>query len=429
MEQIIYMSSCAAAGKGETMSETKRRNYNGLIFWVVKRELRGSGFACLRAIAYYLPVLLIFLVLLVSGAIRFDNQQTFLRGMEYAAIRITEEENLKDDAGAADFADFQVFDGTAAAAENRRELLLYKYQYQTQIFRPRRVDVNYAAGYFNALSSVDQQTNTLQLRDDEAAVSYDTAQALHLKTGDEMLLVSADSASYIPVTIREIFPTKYKAGEIGETGTVLLGNGFWDTDSEGTAFFDGSTYWTFLRENEGVQVNGTIPEQDLPEAGAADRMADSELLSLDMELTEAEPGKALLKAGAEEGITPSLLFPVLGLLLLIRIVIRELSQRFARKEYVMAVWTAQGTGIGFWRRIFFLAELTLLSISSFAALVLYKYLFIQMLVGEYMRWELLLQLWCIMTAGAIPLILIILYGQRSKWEQWDLAGLLAGDTQ
>ena len=293
-----------------------------------------------KTICYLVLVLSIMLILSSADRVRYDNQLRFLNRSGYCSV--------SEDVPVSQ-ASFYVFQGEAALTEDVRGALICRYEAAAEIFLMIRDHPDFDHSPFTRTNL--QKNNPDSLKEGEALISYDLSRRLHVRKGDNIMLFPWEGEGEITVRVAGIMNTKYRRGEIGYTGTILL---------------RGS-----LERISGIFDDGTGVAYYTDETGS---------LSIEEEKRECR-GPANLKGMFG---SPDVLFPLSAFLLLGLVLVREC--RRLRKSWVkrFLVLTRCGAGMHIGSRSICLMGCLLLVPSLWAASFLYRVVFMNLIAGEYM---------------------------------------------
>ena len=328
-------------GKENTKSwRGKARGWMDLEWLILKRMFLEDWRTYAKTICYLILVLSLMLILSSADRVRYDNQLRFLKGAGYRSVT--------EDVPALK-ASFYVFDGEAALTEDVRGALIYRYEAAAQIFLITEEHPDFEHTPFTEANL--QGNDPAGLKDGEALISYDLSRRLHVRAGDTIMLFPWEGEGEVSVRVAGVMKTKYKRGEIGYTGTILLR----DNRDSTLQVFPGGSGLVFHADETGT-------------------------LSIEEEKRECRALSSNLSAIA----SIDLLFPVCAFALLGFVLVREsrrIKRRWTRRFQVMRLCGAC-EGIG-GRSIALMSGLLLVP-ALWAASVLYRVLFMDLLAGEYM---------------------------------------------
>lgn len=332
---------------------------NGIVSLYLKREGRNNYFYYMRQVLYLIPILAIILMFSSTQNIKYANQYIFLKNTSYESISTGRNISVSDNM-------FKVYEGKIAIVEDVRGVPVYEKQYECSVFGITQVDYDFEHTYFSKanMEGIDLE----DLGTDEIAISYDVAKRLDAKVGDFVTLVKTGSETKYQYKVKGIFKTKYTYEKMGASGTVVIKD---NTALEEMYDFE---YYRFSDENDGN-------------------------ISKDMELRECN----FLDLPTKSVIMVNLVFPLIGIILLVILLYREIRHLVAKMTYDFTVLTVCGVKGTHINKIIFFLEGIVGALSSIGTLIVYKYLVMEKLVGEYVTFRI-----CILYFVIINIIIALI---------------------
>lgn len=359
---------------------------NKIIGLYIGSEWKKHWLSNLRQILFLVPIISISLLMSTLQNIKYINQSDFLNSVNYKSItksaEITEEKNV-----------FKVYDGSLAVVEIVRNANVYRNYYHCQIFNLMQNNYDFENTYFTKMNM--EGYNPLDLKEDEIIISYDTAKKLNVGLNDTISLVSFNGKEMISYTIKGIMKTKYAYNKIGSAGTAIIND---STNDKLAELYPNSNYYTFNKDTESELSNITLEQEKW----------ESNFLNL--------PQMSVLVVNG--------VFPCLGLMLIFIIIFREIGRKFKAKKKDFSILMSLGLD----RNVIILmlsgTQLIIICLSSILAILLYKYLFVQKLIGQYVSYILTGKLFVLcMIIGCIAIYINVHFIKRSLM-QLDIVKLL-----
>lgn len=349
------------------------------LFWLyVKSELRNKKGKYIKQCLYLIPIIVVTLVLSSTQNIKYYNQKEFLEGVGYTSIdtdAISGAENT-----------VEVYDGDIAVVRDVRNVMVYDFQYSCQLFNIVRADMDFSKTYFTK-----ENLNNFNLEDlgaRELVISYDVAKRLKVDIGDKVCLISYGSDKYIEYTVKGIMKTKYKYGEIGVTGTVIVKRENSD----------------ILQEMYGEAAHYTFTEDTLGDISIEDEMRECNVLGL--------PVMSVLVV--------NVIFPVLGGILLTIIASREINSMMGKMKYSWAVLVSQGAEAKLLGRSLILIEGIVFLIAITVSMFLYKYVFLEKMIGHFISMRVFVRYYIILVAAGIAIIVLSIGNLLDKMKEINI---------
>jgi hypothetical protein len=291
--------------------------------------------------------------------IKYINQREFLDNLDYASIKVSD--SVVDEKNT-----FEVYQGKAAVVKDVRGVSVYKELYECEIFNICNEDYDFSQTYFSKKNV--NGFSLMDLKENEIIISYDTAKRLKVKAGDVISFIKTASGARnerIEFVIKGIMQTKYKYEQIGNIGTVIIRMG--DTGRI-KQFFQSIKYYTFTGEE-----NGTITKK--------------------AELNNCN----FLELPTESVLVVNVIFPCAGLVLVLLILHREMKRVIAKMNYNYSVLVSIGMEKKEFLKGLMVIEGNIFILSIIGALLLYKYVLMQKLIGEFISYKTLVIFFCILS--------------------------------
>lgn len=312
---------------------------NGIVSLYLNREIKSHFLYYLRQILYLVPILAIILMFSSTQNIKYANQYIFLSNTSYESIQTGRNISITDNT-------FKVYEGQIAIVEDVRGVTVYDKQYDCSVFGIVQVNYDFEHTYFSKdnMEGIDLDS----LGSDEIAVSYDVAKRLDVNVGDVVTLMKTGSEDLHNYKVKGIFKTKYTYEKMGASGTVVI------QDNEKLEKMYDYEYYHFSDNNDGNIIK-------------------------DMEISECN----FLDLPTKSVIMVNLVFPFIGIMLLVVLLQREIRHLVGKMTYDFAVLTVCGVKPLHINKIIFVLEGIVGIVSSIGTLIVYKYLVMEKLIGEY----------------------------------------------
>lgn len=347
---------------------------SGIVSLYLKREVRSNYLYYLRQVLYLVPVLAIILMISSTQNIKYTNQYIFLNNTSYQSISTGSDVKDTDNS-------FKVYEGKIAVVEDVRGVPVYKKQYNCSVFGMTKVNYDFEHTYFTkdnmeemgkegkGEEEIDLEYIDLDSLDsDEIAISYDVAKRLDVHKGDTVTFISTGSNLQQEYRVKGIFKTKYTYEMIGASGTVVI------KDNKSLEEMYEYDYYHFSQDKDGS-------------------------ISKDMELRECN----FLRLPTMSVIMVNLVFPLIGIILLVVLLYREIRHLVSKMTYDFAVLTVCGIKLEHISRLIFILEGIVGMVASIGTLIVYKYLVMEKLIGEYVSFRI-----CILYFVVINIIIALI---------------------
>lgn len=321
------------------------------IFWLfMKSEYRKHLLMYLKQCLYFVPIIAIILVLSSTQNIKYFNQRDFYENVKYESIDISDVKEQNS---------FELYDACIAVVEDVRGVIVYDKQYRCELFNVPEGDIDYEITYFNKENMHGFDINSL--KEDEVIISYDVAKKLKVNVGDIVTFISDDSETHVNYHVGHIMKTKYKYDQIGNVGTILLKQ---KENSTLMEMYGSPLFYTFSQSKGG-----------------------------DIEIDEEIRECSIFNLPTASVVVTNVIFPVLGILLLFILVSREVKNVKKKMNYNLSVLFSMGMNTKVALRAVLLVEWIVLIISAICAIILYKYVFIQGMIGQYLSVSAAIKYW------------------------------------
>lgn len=347
---------------------------SGIVSLYLKREVRSNYLYYLRQVLYLIPVLAIILMISSTQNIKYTNQYIFLNNTSYQSISTGSDVKDKDNT-------FKVYEGKIAVVEDVRGVSVYKKQYNCSVFGMTKVNYDFEHTYFTKDNmeemgkegkggeEIDLECIDLDSLDsDEIAISYDVAKRLDVHKGDTVTFISTGSNLQQEYSVKGIFKTKYTYEMIGASGTVVI------KDNKSLEEMYEYDYYHFSQDKDGS-------------------------ISKDVELRECN----FLRLPTMSVIMVNLVFPLIGIILLVVLLYREIRHLVSKMTYDFAVLTVCGIKLEHINRLIFILEGIVGMVASIGTLIVYKCLVMEKLIGEYVSFRI-----CILYFVVINIIIALI---------------------
>lgn len=324
----------------------------------VKSEWRKYWFLNIRQILFLVPIISISLVMSTTQNIKYINQKDFLDNVNYT--KIVESEEISNEKNC-----FEVYKGSLAIVNKVRNVTVFDKYYSCQIFNLIQEEYDLEKTYFTENNMCGY--NPLNLKEGEIIISYDMAKKLNVDLNDEIYMMSKDVKlnMLIPYKVKGIMKTKYEYNEIGKSGTAIIKE---VSNSKLEKFYHTRKYFTF-------DGGGCI----------------SKAITLKQEKEETN----FLNLPVQAVIMVNAVFPSVAFVLIFVIIFREIGRIFKRKRKNFAILLSMGLDKNKIIMILGIMEGIVVCVSSAIALILYKYLFLQKLIGHYVSYALMIKLFVV----------------------------------
>ena len=273
--------------------------------------------------------------------IKYINQKNFLKSTNYSSINILDEkvgENV-----------FEEYLGEAAVVEDVRGVSVYLKQYKCEIFNIINSEYDWENTYFTSKNM--NGYNPADLKENEVIISYDVSKKLKVKVNDTISLISDDNDLQKQLKIVGIMKTKYCYKEIGGCGTIILN----DKNSKALTDLYGEPCYFRFENNQ----SGDLKKDD--------------------ELDECN----YFRLPAKSVIAVNVFFPLLGIILIIVLISRDIKNIIKNQKYNFAILTSLGLSKNKINFIIYFLEGIVMLISAIATMIVYKFLLMQKLIGQY----------------------------------------------
>lgn len=307
----------------------------------IKNEMKRKWFLYIKQLLYLVPIISLILLLSSSQNIKYINQKNFLKSTNYSSINI-----INDNVGENVFEEYL---GEAAVVEDVRGVSVYLKQYKCEIFNIINSKYDWENTYFTSKNM--NGYNPADLKEDEVIISYDVSKKLKVKVNDTISLISDDNDLQKQLKIVGIMKTKYCYTEIGGCGTIILK----DKNSKAlTDLYGEPSYYRFENNQSG------------------------DLKKVD-ELDECN----YFRLPAKSVIAVNVVFPLLGIILIIVLISRDIKSIIKNQKYNFAILTSLGLSKKKLNYIIYFLEGIVMLISAIATMIVYKFLLMQKLIGQY----------------------------------------------
>ena len=319
--------------------------------WMRGKLYRGSQSVWIRLHLYLTLAAGVMFILSSAGEVRYDNQRAFLKAGGYESADFADPGelfNLKEGAGCTCM---EVLTGEFVVAEEERGADIYRYEAPAEVYRVPDGAADLEGTPFTAANLNGYDVRNLEQSD--VILSFDLGKRLHVRQGDFIRLISFTGDSSIRLRVAGIMRTKYRYQEIGRTGTALLRL----SRKSFEALADDVKVCVFRTDSSGERTK----EEELDECS----------------------GKESGSGSAADHI-----FPVMGFLLLLFIVVRECSRISRRYRPDFILLYREGYNCRKLMRLLFWPLAAAVLAATAGAVFLYCRVFMELWAGEQVRFPL-----------------------------------------
>lgn len=322
----------------------------------VKRNLQSKMFKYFTQVIYLVPILALILMFSSTQNIKYINQYDFLNKTKYESIDIiTEGDGVKET--------IDVYIGDAVISKKIRDHYWFKRDCICQIFNFWNSNSNPEDTYFTSKNM--QGVDIYNLKNGEAVISYDVSKKLKIKKGDKFCLNPEkenedEDVELIEFVVKKVIKTKYAYGNIGRVGTIIINNqNIYENDE---IYKDRQKYIFYDDES------GSLKKKD--------------------ELDECN----FLNLSAQSVLVVNVVFPIMGYLLVLVLLNREIRRVIKNEKYNIAVSVSYGVKKKEIVNLVCIIEGLMCCIAIIGALLIYKIILIEKIVGQYVPFIVLILL-------------------------------------